>query len=245
VCQVRHPPLVWLSGEDAEQTALKFAKRIANDYPVFNKTQEGTLILTPDGIRQEPGGGYTWRVKSGDGKWQVSFASGFIALDTTDYKGRSDFLDRLSSVLVEYVDEVKPPQALRIGLRYTNRIHDQALLDRLPDLVRREVLGLAGVGLPNGVTSTHAVNQIQYEVDAGGRVLVNVAVLPPGAVIDSTLPGINQRSWTFDIDAFVEDANVFDVLAIHDTFKVLGKRAYRYFRWAVTDEFLTEFGAEL
>lgn len=245
VCQVRHPPLVSLSGEEGEEAAIKFAKRIEKDYPVFNRTREGTFILTPDGVRQEPGGGYTWRVKSGNGKWQVSFAPGFIALDTTEYKGRSNFLKRLSSVLVEYFEEVKPPQVLRIGLRYTNRIHDEALLERLPDLVKPEVLGLAGVSLPDSVTTGHAVTQIQYELESGGRLLVNAAILPPGAVIDSTLPGIDKRSWTFDIDAFVEDANAFDPHALNDTFTALGQRAYRYFRWAVTDQFLTEFGGQL
>ncbi|MEU9824744.1 TIGR04255 family protein [Micromonospora chersina] len=240
VAQVRHPALTALLGEHGEKTALRFAELVSDTYPIFGKTHEAEMVVTSKGLEGRPGQFITWHLKSADELWQVSFNHEFIALDTKRYSGRRDFCDRFDRIVESYGKVVNPPHASRIGVRYTNRIEDQELLERLPALVRPEVLGPASLMPSPSANLQLSFTQAQYAFERY-RLLAHWGLLPPGAVIDTSLTPAQQRSFTLDLDAFSDTQSEFCREEVGSTLRDLTKGAYRYFRWAVTDAFLDEF----
>jgi uncharacterized protein (TIGR04255 family) len=171
----------------------------------------------------------------------MSFSNDFVSLDTSNYIGRGDFCSRLDEVVAAYSEIVKPPRAVRIGIRYTNRIEDSDLVEALPRLIRAEVLGTAAVNLPEGAKLVHHLSQAQYRFADRG-LTVNWGKMPPNAVLDQTLPPVPVPTWTLDLDAFSDVVGKFSAAEIGQTERELALSAYRYFAWAVTDEYRSRFG---
>jgi uncharacterized protein (TIGR04255 family) len=121
-----------------------------------------------------------------------------------------------------------------------NRIDDEDLMDRLPQLVRNEVLGPVAVPIPPSVNLQHALTQVLYVIGEGG-IQAQWGILPPNAVLDASVPAIDRPSWILDLDSFLMTKTRFDPPDIVSSVKDLADRAYRYFRWAVHEEFLEEF----
>lgn len=237
--QVRHPSLVVLSGESGETTAIRFAQALVDDYPILDHVRETEILIAPSGVTETPGQNTIWRLRSGDG-WRVSFSTQFISLDTSDYQGRSDFCKRFDRLISTYAEIVKPPYAERIGLRYFNRLDDENILKRLPELVRPEVLGPSAVVYPPGVRLQHALTQVLYQLESQA-LKAQWGNLPTGAVLDTTVEAINKPSWILDIDSFATTNTPFNADALGATIRGLADQAYRHFRWAVTPAYIEEF----
>ncbi|MGW0215713.1 TIGR04255 family protein [Micromonospora chokoriensis] len=240
VAQVRHPALTALLGDHGEKNALRFAELVSDSYPIFGQTHEAELVVTPTGLQGRQGQSVTWHLRSADEVWQVSFNSDFISLDTKNYLGRRDFCNRFDRIIDSYRVVVGPPYASRIGVRYTNRIEDENLLIKLPMLVRPEVLGPTSLMPSPDAGLEVAFTQAQYSFERH-RLLAHWGLLPPGAVIDTTLAPARKRSWVLDLDAYTDSRSEFSREEVGSTLRDLTKCAYRYFRWAVTEEFLDEF----
>jgi uncharacterized protein (TIGR04255 family) len=240
IAQVRHPKLTALTGELGEKNALRFAQAVADTYPVFGETPETNYIITASGVESRPSTDRNWQLKSADDHWQVSFSQDFLAITTDSYTRREEFLARLDQVSAPYADIVQPPKAVRVGVRYTNRLDNKEHLARLPNLIRPEVLGPVSGGVQSKSHLLHAFTQTQYEIE-DHFVTANWGLLPPKAVVDPTLGSSENQSWLLDIDAFSQTASEFSTRIIHEHIRELTVYAYRLFRWAVTDEFLQEF----
>jgi len=248
VAQIRYRRLSVLATDNGGANAVAAALRQA--YPLLNEAQEVAVTITPEGVSQAPGGGRLWQLRSVDLNWQVSFGPEFVSLDTSTYTGREDFMARLKTVLTCFADTIAPPFAERIGVRYINRI-ENVDVDELKELVRPEVLG--GLAVPmRTVTLTHSLSEALYnlrpDILPGGVVMDGLqarwGVLPPGAVLDPTLPPVPTPSWVLDLDSFRVGKADIAADAIADEVRNLAERAYRYFRWVVTPAFLTRFGGE-
>lgn len=246
LAQVRFPSLSVLSiGDD---TANRVALELSQDYPVFNKGQDVVVTITPQGVQQQPGGGRTWQLQDHDGKWQVTFAPNFVAVHTSAYASRNDFVARLNQVVSAFASAAGPPRTERIGVRYINRLEEGDLID-LPTLVRPEMLG--GLATPHaeyGVKVERALSEVLYHlpsVQAGvtDSLQARWGVLPPGAMIDPTLTGVPTSSWILDMDSFRTGNGAFTSAAVSSAALELADRAYRFFRWVVNGDFLTRFGA--
>ena len=244
--QIRYPRLASLAvaGHVADRVASALAEV---GYPILSEQQEMSIAITPDGVVPTPGGGRLLQLRSPDEVWQVTFGAEFIALHTSAYIDRNDFMKRTIAVIDIFSEVVKPPFAERIGFRYVNRIEGPDRLE-LPRLIRSQVLGGLAVP-PGGAQLAHSINESVYSLaDRGpdGSVTDGLqarwGLLPPGATLDPSLPPSSEESWVLDLDSVRVAKRPFEASGIEQEIRELSVRAYRYFRWIVTDHFISHFG---
>lgn len=240
VTQVRHPALVALLGEGGRDVAIDLARNLAGEYPVIGDVQEVEFKITKAGVDHVPGANRIWQLKTADDCWSVSFASEFLALETTSYTGRQDFRSRFDRVVRAYTALVAPPRVERTGLRYLNRISDPKLLLDLPELIISEVLGPLGTTLPEDVAVSHLITQILFQ-HTDLQLKVQWGRVPAGVALDAAIPAAGSQSWVLDIDSFTASNSDFQPEALLTTFERLASQARRCFRWAVTDQYLERF----
>ncbi len=182
-----------------------------------------------------------WRFVDLHSHWRVTLATNFIAIETTAYQNRTDFFERLKEVLVALQATVKPVLVGRVGVRYIDQVCGEPF-NRINELVRSEVLGI-GTGTVQG-DMIRCMNEALFKTKEGNLV-VRTGIMQENQTHDSEMmPAIDQRSWFLDIDSFREQPVFasFDPEMIVDLGNVLATRSYTFFRWAVTDEFLRNFG---
>ena len=239
--QIRYPRLsAWLNDDEP---ARRYASAMSADYPITTQTNELAVTITPDGVNTTPTSARLWTLTSLDEKWKISFGDSFIAVLTTAYSDRTAFFERLHRALSVFVDIANPPRIDRIGVRYINRILDQPTIKRMRDLVRPEVLGAIDVSLPEGAQLNQSYCESQYRFSDAEGLHARWGILPPGAVLDPTLKQSEQNSWVLDLDSYIESRQSVDTEMIIKQARGLAERSHRYFRWAVTPEFLKKFGA--
>jgi uncharacterized protein (TIGR04255 family) len=90
------------------------------------------------------------------------------------------------------------------------------------------------------VCATEAHLQLAEE---RGVLRVRWGWLPAGVALDPNgLEPVDEPSWVLDLDAFREGERPFEPGAIVAEAQALAERAYGFYRWSVTDAFLTRFG---
>ncbi|MEU8152555.1 TIGR04255 family protein [Micromonospora sp. NPDC048986] len=241
LAQIRHPALLSLASDAATETALRVAQSLSEGYPIFEAGRETAVIVTPEGVKEQKNSGASiWRLRDPKETWQVSFSKEFLAVETSAYEGRTHFFQQLQAVLSTYVEQVKPPSATRIGVRYTNRVAEPQHLDRLKQLVRPELLGPVGTELPGSARLLQTVSQAQFSVPNGGS-LLHWGLVPPNGAFDPTLTPLESQSWILDIDAFHSEKSPFEAKAITELARRLAVQAHTHFRWAVTEDFLRTY----
>jgi uncharacterized protein (TIGR04255 family) len=242
LAQVRFPRLTALA--TGEETANAFAVAMSGDYPILTEQREVAVSITPEGVTQEPGTSRVWRLLSADERWQVSFGDTFLAVDTAAYAAREGFAAQVAEAWQRFVEVVRPPFVERVGVRYINRIADQATLDDLPALIRPEALGGVSVALGGTVRLSHSMHEALYHLDDLNGLQARWGVLPHGALLDPTMQPVPGPSWVLDLDAFRLGRHEIVSEQVGRHVEQLAERAYRYFRWVVTPEFLIRFGGE-
>lgn len=237
IAQLRFPEV--LSVEQRDFVA-PFQEAIRSKYPVLRKEQTqgivlGAAVLAPAKPQ------VAWRFSDTDGHWRVSLTTEFLALETTKYVSRSDFLARLGAVATALDEHIEPAQVDRLGVRYIDRITGIAV-DDIATLVRAEVRGITGT-----VAATHAAHALSeslFQVD-DARLLARWGVLPPGKTVDPVaIEPASEKSWILDLDMFSATAMPFVVDQVVERAQRYAERIYTVFRWAVTDEFLVRFGGK-
>lgn len=232
LCQVRWPKLTKF---DAARVADSLAQAIGDDYPFSDQQQEMQITIDQAGVHQQPGG-VIRRFLSHDRAWTVTLSEMFLALDTTEYQGHDDFIARLGVVMDALLVAAPIPSLARVGYRYTNRLDNEADLERLKTLFKPSILGW----LEQGDSSTVIQTVSETLLKQGEHYLmVRSALLGPGAVLDPTLPPVQTRSWLVDIDSFVESAQEPDMA--RGLARDLSARASGHFRTLITPEFLERF----
>ena len=239
LAQVRFPRLSALVSGD--EVAHGVAAAMRADYPILHDEREVAVTITPEGVTQAPGSARIWHLRNADDNWQVSFGDTFLAIDTSAYSSRNNFSVRLETAWRCFADVVQPPFTERVGVRYINRMTDPERIHELSALVRPEVLG--GLAVPlHGVWLDHSISEALYHLGDLDGLQARWGLLPSGAVLDPTLPPVSERSWVLDIDSFRVGRGSIDPPDVAAQGRELGERAYRYFRWVVTPEFLKRFG---
>lgn len=245
IAQVRFPPLTRFAAAE-DDVARAVAGALVDQYPVLEVGQEVSVTITPDGVTQGSGPARLWRLTSADRAWQVSFNGSFLSIDTTRYDHRSDFARRLADAWAALNQQVAVPYILRLGVRYMNQLTEQAHMDRLPELLIPEVLGVS-TAHEDGVAEIRSVlTEARYRFPVeGGDFMARWGVLPPDTQIDSATQPRDHPTWVLDMDSYREwfpgappETDLFE--AVRD----LSLRCYQFFRWAVTPAFLTAFGGE-
>lgn len=244
LAQIRFPIFSAFKADD-DRVAGQFAVTLSDDYPLFHEGHEVNITITADGITQSPGTARLWKLGDATGTWQVSFGHGFLSVETSSYGTREDFIERLTNAWSAFINIAKPPFIERIGVRYVNRLSDPSHLEELPRLVRSEVLGVVGGDAGNGEL-VRSLSESLYQLPDNVALLARWGFLPPGGSIDPTLPSASVPSWILDLDAFQTwTPGTLVRPDVNDVSSSLALRAYQFFRWAVTPQFLRLFGGDI
>lgn len=237
IAQVRFPLVAAVEQRDF---VAPFQEAIRPKYAVLRQEQTRGVAVSPAGVA--PVQAQTvWRFSDVEGHWRVSLAPDFLALETTAYTSRSDYLLRFQDVVVALDEHVEPKLVDRLGIRYIDRIVGQAVND-IAKLVRPEVRGITGTSAAG--RALHALSESMFAVN-GARLLARWGRLPAGATVDpSAIEPINELSWILDIDMFSSQAVPFAVDHIVNDARRFAERIYTFFRWAVTEDFLRLYGGK-
>ncbi len=239
IAQVRFPTI--LAVQDSESIA-SFQEAIRQTYPILRQERVPNLQVGPGGVA--PGHEFgAWRFSSADEKWNASLTPEFIALETSAYKDRSDFVNRMEMLLVAVQDKLNPGPADRIGLRYISQVTGEPL-EGISNLIRPELLGIARTSLYAQVHS--ALSEAQVDApDENARLLLRWGCLAPGATHDpSALVPIGEPRWILDFDMFRRKSTPFEIASLKDELGSFAERLYSVFRWSVTDQFLRTYGGQ-
>jgi uncharacterized protein (TIGR04255 family) len=237
LAQVKFPEIASVTRRDF---IGPFQEAIRSDYPVLREERGVMLTIGPEGVAQTAGE-HIWRFHSADGLWRVSAAPTFMAIETDGYESRADFFDRFDQVVRAAAEHFKPVFWERLGVRYVDRIEGDEMLGQLGRLVKPEVLGL---GTASTAELQTLLTQSQFGLADDVQLVARTGIMPPGATLDPTIAAAVGRSWTLDIDVSITTQSAdFDPETLRAKGEDLASRAYRFFRWSVTDDFLLLFGA--
>ena len=237
VAQVQFPLVASISQQDFVGT---FQEQIRAEYSDLRKEMEQQFVIGPDGVQAQQQG-FVWRFTDDRTDWQVALAPEFLALASHRYTNRADFIGRLGVLLHALHGWIKPSKVRRVGVRYVDRIGYEHF-ERLRQLVRPEVLGPLTVDDPAQIELQHSLTDCQYAFDDSTMLRARWGRVPAQATFDPVIEPLPEASWVLDLDAS-HGERPFDPVDIRDQVQVFADRIYRFFRWAMTDEFLTTFGA--
>ena len=239
VAQVRFPMVASIS---KEEFIGPFQERIRDTYSDLRREQQMNVLVGPAGAHFEQSG-EVWRFADERGGWEVALAPEFLALATNTYTSRADFTGRLGVLLEALGAWLDPKKVRRLGVRYIDRIGEEHLGD-IHRLVRAEVLGPGALDTEApAVSLEHSLAEYQYRFDDESSLRARWGLLPAGATFDPAVDPVDSSSWVLDLDAS-HGERVFEPTAIQQQVQVFTDRIYRYFRWAITDDFLETFGAD-
>jgi len=240
IAQIRFPLIVSI---EKREFIAPFQEALRATYPVLRQERAQGVVFDAQGVRPAPGG-LIWRFKDVEGRWQVSLAPDFVALETTSYSSRKDFFERLSAVLNALEKYFEPKIVDRIGVRYIDRLVGPALAD-IGKLVQPHMLGVLGTPAAGHVEQT--VNESVFSVqESNAMILLRHGRVPKGATVDpAAIDPIGEPSWILDIDMFRTGSREFRAQEIVDQARGFAERIYTIFRWAVSEEFLRHFGGKV
>jgi uncharacterized protein (TIGR04255 family) len=235
IAQVRFPLVVAIEQRDF---IAPFQEAIRLKYPILRQEQTRGVLVSQAGVASAPAQ-TVWRFGDVQSCWRVSLAPDFLALETTAYTSRSDFLARLREVIVALDKYVEPKVVDRLGVRYIDRIVGAPVGD-IAKLVRPEIRGITGT--PAASHAVHSLSESMFTF-GGSRVVARWGLLPAGATVDpSAIEPTNEASWILDIDMFSSESMPFAIDPVLNNTRQFAERIYTFFRWAVTDDFLRLYG---
>ncbi len=246
IAQVRFPPILTIRNPDS---VAVFQEALRDTYPNLSEDRVQNVDLTI-GQQAKVSEELIWRLadRGQQPLWRVSLAVGFVALETTAYQSRGDFLERLDGVVAALDQAFHPADVNRLGLRYIDRLKTDAV-ERVGNLIQPEILGIlrsaADLPLTLGDATVRLVTEAQF-VAKEGLIQARWAKLPTNTTYDpSNLEPINEPSWVLDLDMFTRQPQPFVRESLKQTAKGFAERLYAVFREMVTDEFLRFYGGTL
>jgi uncharacterized protein (TIGR04255 family) len=241
IAQVRFPPVMKIQADSG--FVATFQEMIRKDYPIMRSERQLGVMIGPAGAQPQDAG-IIWRFESRDpDAWQVTLAPNFVSLSAKRYTRRSDFLARLTVVLHALEGWLHPDISDRIGVRYVDRVTGDQLA-QLNELVQPEILGVLGAEIAlSSVNLVHALSDTLFQLDDSSQLRGRWGRLPPGATYDAAIEPAGEPSWVLDLDLYTSEPEDFDLAAIAARVSDFSDRIYTFFRSAVTDKFLEEFGA--
>lgn len=240
VAQVRFRGLSAFAGSESP-AATGLIAALADRYPYCQVQQERSVTIGPDGVTEQDAGNL-WKLSSADGHDHVTFGDSFLAVDSTAYASRSALCDELQDALTHLAAVTGLRQVDRIGYRYINQIVDDAVLEKLPQLVKPALLGFLNVPQLEAIKLDMNLNQAAFSISDTVGLQARWGILPPNVVVDPTIAPTTTRSWVLDIDTFRLGPLNADPVSLRAQAEEIAARAYRFFRWSVTSEFLVQFG---
>jgi uncharacterized protein (TIGR04255 family) len=245
IAQVRFAPILAIRNPDI---VAKFQEAIRGAYPILSEDRIHRIVMASAGI-PDVREGVIWRFSDGEKRqWRASLSVDFVALETSAYLSRQDFLARLGGILAALEGAFNPAEAQRLGLRYIDRLTGDAVT-HIAELIRPKVLGILQ---PNkeppsklGESVLHLLTEAQLLAEEG-RIQARWGRLPENVTYDpDSLEPIGEASWVLDLDMFTPGPQKFATNELLATATGFAERIYSVFREMVTDEFLKFYGGEL
>lgn len=222
-----------------------FQETLRGIYPVLRPEQAlGLVFSRVVGTPPTPQTQTTWRFSQPDNLWRVALAPNFLAIETTAYQSKDDFVQRAKLVVDALGEHVNPQLVDRIGIRFIDRIVG-APLKNLTKYVRPEVVGMLSSEVASNVQ--HAMTECLFDLpDDKAQLLARWGRVPPNATVDpAALDAIEEPSWILDLDMFSKESSAFTSKGVLERISTYAERIYAFFRWAVTDDFLKLYGGRL
>ncbi len=246
IAQVRFPAILAIRNPDK---VAKFQEALRQDYPFLIQEHVNRIELA--GI-QTPNvhSGIIWRLtdKERDAQWRVSLGIDFVALETSLYDSRNDFLNRIGTVVSAVEKTFEPASASRVGLRYVDQLVDEAVA-RISEIVQPSILGIVGSPRETELnfrdSITRSLTETEILAPNGARIQARWGQLPPNTTYDpNILDPIDKMSWILDLDMFKLGSHPFDREALQKITSNFAECIYWLFRQIVTDEFLKFYGGQ-
>jgi uncharacterized protein (TIGR04255 family) len=240
IAQVRFPPILSI---EKQEFVGSFQEAIRDKYPILQPVRNQSFIFDPQGNVQTLTQ-IAWQFIDLTGSWKVSLSPDFVALETTAYSSRSDFLERLEIVVTALNEHFNPNIIERFGLRYVDRLIGRDLTD-ISLLVKPEIVGITGADFRDYIHQ--AINESLFILpDEGGQILARWGLISAGTTFDpGAIEPIDESSWILDLDMSLSKNRGFSITALMEDAKKFSERLYTLFRWTVQDEFLRRYGGEL
>ena len=242
LAQVRFPVILKL---DTPEGIQGFQERLRAQYPVTRQEPHLTMVFGPNGPVPSATQGIVWRMSEVEGPWTVVLARDFVAVETSVYSSRDEFLEKWRVVL-DALETLDPAPAVydRLGVRYVNRLVGDNLIDDLPSLVRTEILGPTNIDRSDAELVA-SVSQSIFRLNSM-QVKAGWGMVPGNTVIVPGIDAVSERSWMLDVDVFSEQpGQPFSTDRVIEETRRGAEHAYAFFRWAVLDEFLRRFGGDV
>lgn len=239
--QTRFTPVAKISDEGY---IADFQEAIREKYPYFQSdTIQGVdIMLAGNTVTPRQTSTVVWRFFDAEKIIRVTLGQDQISLETRRYTSRIDFLERLRFLLDKLNETVKPSLAQRVGFRYVDRITSSDL-SQLGELIRPPMLNIAQPDLLKHIDVS--MSEITAST-AEGKLIARYGLAPPNYTHDPEMaPHVNEKSWVLDVDSFSVSCagKPFDTDMLCGELANVSARAYAFFRWSVTENFLEHFGA--
>jgi uncharacterized protein (TIGR04255 family) len=240
IAQMRFPPILSI---EKKEVVSSFQEAIREQYPTLKPEHTQNLIFDPQGVVLSDSQ-ITWRFIDATNSWRVSLATNFLALETSAYSSRSDFLERFKNVVTALHENFKLTTIERFGLRYIDRLQGEDM-EHLSLFVRPEIAGIITSEFGDCIQQT--INESVFTIpNQGEHLTARWGLLPVNKTFDpNTIEPIDQQSWILDLDMSSLKERNFSIPTLMEEAKHFSQRLYAFFRWVVTDEFLRYFGGEL
>lgn len=225
VCQLRFMRLLKIAVPDA---VAPFQETISGDFPETQKMSQIEIKISP-GEAEPPERGTAWRFSDEEGKWVVTLAPDFLALEARAYTNFDDFSKRFEAVLAALMNDIAPTKQTRLGLRYVNVLknEERKTVDDWRSVLRSELLGAAGADVFNDVdVMTQQVRTAQGDCAFAMRV------------------GMQREDdscrLVLDYDYFDETNKPLDQAGIMAALVEFNEAIYRMFHWSVSPDLIKE-----
>ena len=233
------------------ERVVVFHEMLNGLYPYLNKEIVQSIKLFGSNETEDIHNNIIWRITdySKNPQWKVSLGEDFVALETTKYTNRNDFIDRLSKVLKAVESTFAPPEAIRLGLRYIDRLTDEAV-DSITDFLQPELLGIyQPAGKLNKLLNSSVISQIsevQFYVSENSRLNARWGLVPINSTDgNNTIKALNEPSWVIDLDMITNQTIPFISNDLVEVTAEFSENIYGLFRQMVTEDFIRYYGGEV
>lgn len=237
--QIKFPQILNITKGD---TVAPFQEIIRTNYPLSRTELIHSIQVQPN---NQPviDTSHIWRFEDKERHWRISLAPDFVALETTSYTSRTEFLSRMQAVIDALETTINPQLTQRIGLRYIDRLEGSAL-NAVDTLINPQFLGPTDAAYRSA--ALHILTQALFDTAEGAKLTARWGQLPAGVTVDpAAIEPINDPSWIMDFDMFLESQEGFNTQELSPLLASFAGRIYSLFRSMVTDQFLQFYGGQI
>jgi uncharacterized protein (TIGR04255 family) len=240
LAQVRFSKISKISNESY---IADFQEALRSQYPHVQADTVQSVELRVSGkeIQHQAVESTVWRFFDPERVIRISLATDFIALETAKYISREDFLERMRVILSALTTSISPPLVERVGFRYVDRLVGQGFLGELSTFIRPELLNVLQPNLAEHIEIS--MSEIVGKT-AEGKLIARYGLAPKGFSHDPEVaPPVDEPSWVLDVDSFSADraSTILEPDSLCAELDKVAARAYAFFRWSITDEFMKRF----